>query len=142
MVQETHRYRSQLRTKSHLDDSRKSVAAAATSRRYPILICRDQHSETARIRSQPMCQLACRGTGDRPGLGAAASHVHASAGSKCSTSRSVSTAAVSTIAGMGKAATDSLANAVSASDMPLWLLGVRYASGPLCCLDESETAPM
>lgn len=33
--------------------------------------------------------------------------------------------AVSTVAGLGKAATDSLAAAVTAADMPLWLLGVR-----------------
>ena len=30
-----------------------------------------------------------------------------------------------TVAGLGKAATDSLAAAVNAADMPLWLLGVR-----------------
>lgn len=39
--------------------------------------------------------------------------------------RSIKLAAVGIIAGLGKAATDSLASAVSASDMPLWLLGLR-----------------
>lgn len=38
---------------------------------------------------------------------------------------SVSAGAVGTLAGLGKAATDSLAAAVNAADMPLWLLGVR-----------------
>lgn len=46
-------------------------------------------------------------------------------GMAASGGRSVSCAAIGTLAGFGKSATDSLAAAVSASDMPLWLLGLR-----------------
>jgi hypothetical protein len=47
-------------------------------------------------------------------------------GMAASGGRSVSCAAIGTLAGFGKSATDSLAAAVSASDMPLWLLGLRW----------------
>lgn len=73
---------------------------------------------TSMARAQLSCPWKVRQADHRPGTAAWTR-------SESSERRSVSTAAVGAVAGLGKAATDSLAAAVSASDMPLWLLGLR-----------------